>query len=138
MKTSCKVITISLLLALLFGGCDMVTWHSLEVDGTSKVVRVGHCCRYYFSLEENCTTGYQWYCDCDDPDVTVTINHVAGEAAKGMVGVPGKAKVEIRIHRGYDGPSTLRFYYQRSWEKEPIKKFTLSLYKETGNRAFWE
>ena len=46
-------------------------------------------------------------------------------------------EVRIRIHRGYDGPSAVRFFYKSPGK--PIKKeFTITLYRRIGDYAFWE
>ena len=47
------------------------------------------------------------------------------------------AKVMIRIHRGYDGPSTVTFALKRPGEKTPEKSFTVTLFRRTGDAAFW-
>ena len=47
------------------------------------------------------------------------------------------AAVRIRIHRGYDGPTAIRFFRKR--KGEPIEKeFTISLFRRTGDFAFWK
>ena len=127
------------LFALAFlSGCNMVWRRILPDPEKNQVIRVEKGERIYFDLEENGTTGYQWDFTCADPDVEVTIDHCGPSAEDGLVGKPGRAEVRIRIHRGYDGPSDICFRYKRSWEKEPIKKFTISLFRRTGDCAFWE
>lgn len=126
------------LCAALLCGCEGIGMRVIQDPGRSQVLRVVSGDRIYFDLEENTTTGYAWDCICDDKDVEVTIDHVAADAA-GLVGAPGRAEVRIRIHRGYDGPSTARFVYRRQWERSPpAREFTLTLYKRTGDVAFWE
>lgn len=126
-------------LLLLASGCAFER-HTLSNPGQSQSVRVESGDRLYFDLEENRTTGYSWGFACDDPDVEVKLSHVPGKAAPGIVGAGGKAEVEIRVHRGYDGPSAVRFFYRRPWEKDvaPAREFTITLYKRTGDCAFWE
>lgn len=127
--------------ALALTGCQFCDRH-LIAPGESQVIRTSSGDRYYFDLEENTTTGYQWGFDCSDSDVEVTIDHKGPSEPKPgepmMCGVPGKASVRIRIHRGFDGPATVRFYYKRSWEPNPIEQFTLSFFKRTGDVAFWK
>ena len=130
------LILLSLVASL--AGCNMVWRRILPDPEKNQVIRVEKGERIYFDLEENGTTGYQWYYTCTDPDVEVTIDHYAADAKDGLAGAPGRAEVRIRIHRGYDGPSDVTFRYKRSWEKDPIKKFTLSLFRRTGDCAFWE
>lgn len=122
---------------LMFVGCDFQTRRVLEDGAVDRVLRVRSGDRLAFAMEENATTGYLWQWLCDDGDVEVSVRHVAGDAAGGLVGAPGKAQVEIRVHRGFDGPATVRFRYRRSWEKGAAKEFTVLLYRETGDRAFW-
>lgn len=131
------ILPILMVLVLLCGCASNV--HFLTVDpATNRVIRTESDNKYFFDLEENATTGYMWVCSCDDPDVDVDIEHVPGNCEKGLVGAPGKAKVSIFVHRGYDGPSLLEFGYKRSWEKEPIKRFTIMFYRCTGDAAAWK
>lgn len=104
---------------------------------SSQVVRVESGDRFFLTLEENATTGYQWKADCDDDNVGVMISHRPASQSN-LAGAPGQALVTIRIYRGYDGPSEIHFRYQRSWEEKPIKEFTITLFKRTGDCAFWE
>ena len=126
-----------LLAALALAGCSMER-HYISSPGKSQAIRVESGDRLFMKLEENRTTGYQWDAKCDDSDVDVTIEHLAPKSDEGLAGAPGKADVTIRVHRGYDGPSAITFSYKRPWEKEPIKKFTITLFKRTGDTAFWE
>lgn len=116
-------------------GCSVERhWLKGEVN---QVVRVESGDRFFLTLEENATTGYMWKAECDDDSVDVIIDHKPPEQSD-RVGAPGQAKVTIRIFRGYDGPSEVRFRYQRSWEAKPIREFTITLFKRTGDCAFWE
>lgn len=129
---------LTLLLMLVLTGCAFER-HYAVVPEKDQVLEVASGDRWIFTLEENATTGYEWDYSCDDDDVEVRIDHIAGESKDGMVGVPGKAKVVIRIHRGYDGPSTVKFVYRRQWEKaKPAKSFVITLFKRTGDEAFWK
>ena len=123
---------------LLLAGCSVERHYSDIVPERNQAVRVESGDRFYFDLEENTTTGYEWIATCDDPDVSVTITHERCDTDDGLVGAPGVAKVEVRVHRGYDGPSTVRFRYKRRWEKDFAKQFTITLYKDVGDRAFWK
>ena len=120
-------------------GCEGIGVNTIENPERDQVIRVVSGDRIYFDLEENVTTGYMWDYVCNDPDVEVTIDHVAADTSDGRVGAPGLAKVRIRIHRGYDGPSNVHFAYRRLREKGPPEKdFDIGLYRRTGNVAFWE
>lgn len=132
-------IVLCLICAALLCGCEGVGMRIVAEPGKNQVLRVTSGDRLYFDLEENSATGYCWDYKCDDSDVEVTIDHVAADAANGSVGAPGRAEVRIRIHRGYDGPSAVRFMYRRRWERTPpVREFTITLYKRTGDVAFWE
>lgn len=130
--------TFVLMMLLLACGCAFERHFSIK-PGVNQVIEVESGDRWFFELDENATTGYQWDYSCSDDDVEVAVNHVAADAGDGSCGVPGKAKVMIRIHRGYDGPSVITFKYRRSWENSaPLKKFSISLFKRTGDTAFWK
>lgn len=130
----CRNVLLALLTAIA-GGCAFER-HRLDNPGKNEVIKVESGDTWRFELEENATTGYQWRAKCDDDDVEVSIRHI-GAVGK-YAGAPGRAEVAIHIHRGYDGPSTVRFEYARNWEKSVAKSFTLSLYKRTGDEAFWK
>jgi len=122
---------------LLLFGC---TWnrHYISEPGKSQAIRVESMDRLYMDLEENAAAGYQWYGMSNDPDVDVIVEHCPGKDGDGRVGALGTAEVTIRIHRGYDGPSFVTFKYKRPWEKDPVKQFTITLYRRTGDSAAWE
>ena len=111
-------------LAALAAGCR-IERHLLASPGQNQALRVESGDRYYFSLDEDGDD--RWDYVCDDPDVMVTVDHE-----------PQKASVRIRIHRGYDGPSTVRFICRRPGEREPVRKFTVTLFKRPGDYACWE
>lgn len=109
-------------------GCEGIGRRVISNPGRDEVLRVVSGDRIYFGLEENAAAGYSWDYVCSDPDVEVTIDHVDDHA-----------EVRIRIHRGYDGPSTVHFKYRRPGERGPSSKdFDIGLYKRTGDVAFWE
>ena len=115
-------------LASIACGCDFGR-HSLANPGTSQVVRVESGDRVFFSLDEDAKDGILWDFTCDDGDVEVRIEHLPS----------GRADVLVRIHRGYDGPSTVDFFRRRrGGPPESAGRFTLSLFKRTGDCAFWE
>lgn len=118
-----------LAIAVLLAGCNFALRRWLDHPGENQVIRVESGERIYFDLEEDPAAGRQWYATSDDADVLVKVDHHADDRV---------AKVELRIHRGYDGPSTVNFRYRRSGEAKPLKEFTITLYKRTGDVAFWE
>jgi len=122
---------------LLLSACTL-NRHSISNPGTSQVIRVEALDRFHMDLEEDSAAGCRWYGTSDDPDVDVRIDHQRGKDGDGRIGAHGTAEVTIRIHRGYDGPSTVTFAYKRRGEPEPIRKFTINLYKRTGDSAAWE
>ncbi len=132
-----------LLLLFTLTGCQFCDRISLGDAAENQVLRVMSGDRYYLTLEENMTTGYSWHYACDNDDVEVRIDHEGPEETRSpdgeiLCGAPGKAEIRIRVLRGFDGPATVRFFYQRPWEKEPVKSFTIGLYKRTGDAAFWK
>ena len=120
----------------LLAGCNMVWRRILSNPDKNQVVRVEKGERLYFDLEEDVDAGYRWDFTCDDKDVEVTMDHEPpGGGGRGRE--LGTAEVRIRIHRGYDGPSAIRFFYKPAGK--PIEKeFTITLYRRIGDYAFWE
>ena len=127
---------LALFLVALFAGCNMTWRRILPNPDRNQVVRVEKGERIYFDLEEDVDAGCRWDFTCDDADVEVTLDHEApdgGDAGREL----GTAEVRIRIHRGYDGPSAVRFFYKSLGG--PVKKeFTITLYRRIGDYAFWE
>ena len=123
-------------LLLLVSGCNMVWRKILPDPGKNQVVRVEKGERMYFDIEEDSDAGYEWDFTCDDKDVEVTLDHQAPDGGGSGRGL-GTAEVRIRIHRGYDGPSAVRFFY-KGRGKSVEKQFTLTLYRRIGDYAFWE
>lgn len=121
----------------LLAGCNMVWRRILPNPGKDQVLRVEKGERLYFDLPEDVDAGYRWDFACDDKDVEVTIDHERPEGGGEEKRALGTAEVRIRIHRGYDGPSTVRFFY-KSVGKPVEKEFTISLFRRTGDCAFWE
>ena len=128
LKSSC----LALLALTLLAGCNMVWRRILPDPEKNQVVRVEKGERLYFDLEEDADAGSLWDFTCDDKDVEVTVDHeTPGECRT------GKAAVRIRIHRGYDGPTAIRFFRKR--KGEPIEReFAITLYRRIGDYAFWE
>lgn len=132
-----KIVPQAFLLSLALVGCTL-NRHYIDEPGRSQALCAEGGDRFFMDLEENATTGYQWYARSNDPDVDVSIEHEPGDDGDGRVGMPGTAEVTIRVRRGYDGPSAVTFEYRRPWEKTPVKAFTVTLYRRTGNAAVWE
>ena len=124
-------------LALVFlSGCNMLWRRILPDPEKNQVVRVEKGERLYFDLEEDVDAGYRWDFTCDDADVEVTMDHEPPEGGNEGREL-GTAEVRIRIHRGYDGPSAVHFTYKCAGK--PIEKeFTISLFRRTGDFAFWK
>lgn len=114
---------LALLVALAFAGCNFATWHRLDNTGQNQVLRAASGDRYFLTLAT--AEGERWTATCDDPDVDVRVDPHGNET-----------KVELRVHRGYDGPSAVKFACRRNGET--VRRFTISLYRETGDRSFWE
>ena len=106
-------------------GCDLGR-HWLADTPCDQVVKAESGDRFYLTLAEEPASGARWSATSDDRDVTVAVNHRLGQA-----------KVEIRVHRGFDGPATVSFSCRQK-SGEPPKGFSVVLYKRTGDVAFWE
>ena len=113
-----------LVAALACAGCSFER-HAVACPGVNQVIRVSSGDRHSFALEEE--DGCRWSCTCDDSDVETSIVHD-----------DGKAEVTVRVHRGYDGPSTVHFVCRRGTARTPVRQFTLTLFRRTGDTAFWE
>ena len=111
--------------ALATGGCSFERHWGIR-PGEDQVVRVESGDRLFFDLDEPRFEG-RWDSVCDDSDVEVQ-----------MVHAKEKAKVTVRVHRGYDGPSNISFFRWRNGRKESRGAFNITLYKRTGDAAFWE
>ena len=131
-----KSFGLTILSLALLAGCNMVWRKILPNPDKNQVVRVEKGERLYFDLEEDVDAGYAWDFTCDDADVEVTLDHEPPDGG-GKGRELGTAEVRIRIHRGYDGPSAVRFFYKAVGK--PIRKeFTITLYRCVGDYAFWE
>ena len=137
-SVSClKSFVLTLAAFAFLSGCNMVWRRILPDPDRNQVVRVEKGERLYFDLEEDVDAGCRWDFTCDDKDVEVTIDHEEPGQPKEKGRTLGIANVRIRIHRGYDGPSTVRFFY-KSVGKPVEREFTISLYRRPGDFAFWE
>ena len=121
-----------LLVVALVAGCATGRRFQAVEPGVNQVVRVASGDRMFFELEE--PRGFRWDFECDDGDVSVSLKRGQGE-----VGGTSVVRVEIRIHRGYDGPSAVTFM-KRAQNGAPTAdgRFTVTLYKRTGDTAFWK
>ena len=108
-------------------GCAFGRRSSAVEPGVNQVVRVESGDRVFFDLEEDESDGGRWDFECDDGDVEVRIDR-AGRVSR----------VEIRIHRGYDGPSAVVFLRRGVRGGAPSRRFTVTLFRRTGDAAFWE
>lgn len=131
------------LLATVFvaalNGCYFIDRHSIDVsDYGNRIVEADGGDRFYFDLDENITTGYEWEYSCDDRDVEVTLEHVREIVDDGFLcGAGGKASVRVRALPGFRGPATINFSYRRKWEKTAIREFSIVLYSRGVNTSFW-
>ena len=132
-----KTAFLLLVMALGLTGCS-VERHRLSAPGRNQVIHAESGDRFYMDLEEDSSSGCRWQVTSDDRDVEVKVAHKRGGAGNGVVTPMGTAEVEIRVHRGFDGPCAVTFVYRNSREKEAQKRFTVTLFRRTGNFAFWE
>ena len=115
------------LAAAALAGCSTGRRSFAVVPGVNQVLRVTSGDRVFFDMEENAKAGGLWDFVCDDPDVEVRIDHTGR-----------LAKVEIRVHRGYDGPSCVVFSCRPARGAAPSRRFAITLFRRTGDAAFWE
>ena len=108
------------------GGCAL-DMHLIDDSMRDQVIRVRSGDRYYMTLPEAARGGARWSAKSDDQDVRVTIDHTDD----------GEAKVRLWIRRGFDGPANVTFS-RRQGQGFPPKEFTISFYRATIDRAFWE
>ena len=120
-----RLATCVLLAACGLVGCDLGR-HWLSDTPCDQVVKAESGDRFYLTLAEDPVVGTRWSAKSNDRDVTVEVAHR-----------PGRAKVEIRVHRGFDGPATVSFTCRQK-SGDPPPGFSVVLYKRTGDVAFWE
>ena len=124
--------TAAIVLAAALAGCATGRRFWAVEPGVSQVVRVTSGDRIFFKLEES--SGFRWDFECDDGDVSVSL-----ERDREKVGETRTVHVEIRIHRGYDGPSAVTFVKRaRNGAPTADGRFTVTLFKRTGDTAFWK
>jgi len=111
------------MLATVVAGCASGMRFSAIRPGVNQALRVESGDRLFFDLDES---GREWDFECDDPDVSVSIAHR-----------DGTARAELHIHRGYDGPSKVVFF-RRDKNGKGSDRFVLTLFRRTGDAAFWE
>lgn len=122
-----RILGIAFLLLLALSGCGFGRYMILDPE-RDRVMRVESGDRFYFTLEEKDVKGGKWSAKTDDSDVEVSVEHTDD----------GEAKVILRIHRGYDGPSVVTFRKRRPGKSRSEKEFRMNLYRHTGDSAFWE
>ena len=110
-------------------GCRVVDRKLIFDPGKNQVVQTESGERFYFSLDESGGDGAVWSARSDDPDVDVSVYHTYP---------PTEASVSIRVHRGFDGPSTVYFVRKKPGSKEIVGKFAMGFFKRTGDVAVWE
>ena len=125
--TRLRIFLAAALAASAFAGCATGRRFSAVEPGVNQVLRVTSGDRVFFEMEEDPMGDGLWDFVCDDHDVEVRIAHE-----------DRVAKVEVRIHRGYDGPSAITFSCRRARGGAPSRQFTITLFRRTGDAAFWE
>lgn len=118
---------LALALALL-AGCRFVDRRTVDNPGRNEIIRVESGDRLYFDLEDDPVAGMLWNCRSDDRDVEVAVERRE----------PGKARVCVRVHRGFVGPATLRFVCRKDGGPEGPGAFTVALFRRADATAFWK
>lgn len=106
-------------------GCQQFHWTHWDCARKNEVLRVESSQRIFFELPID--PGHMWDAVDDDDDVDVMFKRDGDHA-----------DVELRIHRGYDGPSVVRFRYRKDGTNRVLEEFTLSLFRRTGDQAYWK
>ena len=111
-------------------GCRVIDRKLVFDPGKNQIIQTESGERFYFSLDESGDgEAAVWSANSDDSDVDVFVAHTYP---------PTEASVSIRIHRGFDGPSTVYFVRKKPGSKTVVNRFTLSFFKRTNDSAFWE
>ena len=132
-----RALAAAFVVALALAGCSSGRRFCAVEPGVNQALRVASGDRIFFEMEEDASAGARWDYTCDDHDVEVSIDHRPPKRGEGG-GAPGSAAVEIRIHRGYDGPSVVTFMLKKPGPGKTAKRFSVTLFKRTGDVAFWE
>jgi len=120
-------------------GCRLSRYELTEpLDGQAIQVKSGD--RISVVLEENATTGYVWTPECDDDDISFARETVPPDETKPMMcGAPGKVRIIIRVHRGFDGPTHVKLAYKRPWKGGgTARTIDLLLYHKAEDSAPWK
>ena len=120
----------------LFSGCGTIDSRTIAKPGTNQFVCTKSGDRFTFQIDEP-SADCRWSAICEDNDVEVRVDRVPSPAGSFKA---GKADVLIRIHRGFDGPSAIKFFCTecKNGKRSKVKEFTISLYKRTGDAALWK
>lgn len=110
-------------------GCRVVDRKLIFDPGKNQVIQTESGERFYFDLDESDGDGAMWSARSDDPDVDVSVYHTYP---------PTAASVSIRVHRGFDGPSTVYFVRKKQGSKKIVGKFTMAFFKRANDVAVWE
>ena len=121
-----RLIAVSIV-AFTVCGCRVIDRKLIFDSGKNQIVQTESGERFYFSLDEH--DGAVWSAKSDDPDVTVEVKHTHP---------PTEASVSIRVHRGFDGPSTVYFVRKKPGSRNVVCKFAMSFFKRTNDVAVWE
>ncbi len=132
----CSIASLIASIVWLVTGCSTIDSRSIKNPGDNQFICVKSGDRLSFEVNE-IQPCCRWNAKCDDTDVEVRIDRLPPPQGSSET---GKAAVLIRIHRGFDGPSTVNFFSGKCTENKHAssKKFTISLYKRTGDAAFWK
>lgn len=126
-----RMMTAAVGVMLAAGGCRAAEYSIVEpVENRTIDVAAGD--RVTVVLDENCTTGYSWEAKCDDPSVTVEIEHLPPEPPRKkngpmLCGAPGRAKAVIAVGSGFRDASVVTLSYRRPWSGETAREVVITL-----------
>lgn len=116
-------------------GTDLRNGADLQMNEIPAEVsaKLPFCGTIRFLLEENMTTGYEWFAEYNQNEVEVTIEH-RGNANSNLVGAPGRAAVFAKLKGSEPAPVFIELKYRRRWDSDnPAKTLRLILYKVKQN-----
>ena len=108
--------------AAALAGCAFERRHFAVRPGVNQALSVVSGDRIFFDMDENTSAGQRWDFTCDDSDVEVSIAHNPPKRG-GVDGEPGSASVVFSLRRPGAGSVD--------------RRFTITLFRKTGDAAFW-
>jgi len=137
MKTTLLIPFSLLLFTFFFPGCRL-SRYTLDESCDGQTIQVKSGDRVSIELEENATTGYIWLAECDDPDITIVRETLDPDDDAPLCGAPRKVRFIIRVARGFDDTTHVKFTYKRPWKGgETARTINVILFRKVEDTAPW-